>query len=99
MRTQTLLLHSRRASRNSDKSALDFEDSVVAAVGDEHRSILADRDAQLAWLDGGLDAEDALELCASLPTSRLSAVPANPAVNKAGGANEGPELLRAPGQL
>jgi putative SOS response-associated peptidase YedK len=58
--------------------------------------ILADRDAQLAWLDERLDAEEALELCGALPESRLSAVPANPAVNKVDDALEGPELLRAP---
>jgi putative SOS response-associated peptidase YedK len=58
--------------------------------------ILADRDAQLAWLDHSLGAEDALELCGALPASRLSASPANPAVNKVDGAPEGPELLRPP---
>ena len=40
--------------------------------------------------------EDALALCGALDSSRLSARPANPAVNKAGGAVEGPELLSAP---
>jgi len=43
------------------------------------------------------DAEDALALCGPLPSARLSAQAANPAVNKAGNFDaEGPELLRAP---
>ena len=57
--------------------------------------ILADRDAQRAWLDPALTTEDVLELCRALPSSRLSARPANPTVNKAG-AEEGPQLLEAP---
>lgn len=68
---------------------------VAAAVHDRMPVILADPGAQRAWLDPGLDAEDALALCGPLPAARLSACPANPAVNKAG--VEGPELLVAPG--
>ncbi len=69
---------------------------VAAAIHDRMPVILADRDAQRAWLDERLDAEEALELCGALPASRLSAAPANPAVNKVDDAVEGPELLRAP---
>jgi putative SOS response-associated peptidase YedK len=69
---------------------------VAGAIHDRMPVILADRDAQHAWLDGKLGAEEALELCTALPAARLSAAPANPAVNKAGDAVEGPELLRAP---
>lgn len=69
--------------------------SVAGAIHDRMPVILADRDVQQAWLDQRLDAHDALALCATLPTERLSARPANPAVNKAGEAREGPELLRA----
>jgi putative SOS response-associated peptidase YedK len=58
--------------------------------------ILADRDAQRAWLDPALGTDEALALCGPLPPERLSARAANPAVNKAGGAVEGPELLVAP---
>jgi putative SOS response-associated peptidase YedK len=68
---------------------------VAGAVHDRMPVILADRDAQHAWLDPGVGAEEALALCGPLPEGRLSAVPANPAVNKPGGP-EGPELLRAP---
>jgi putative SOS response-associated peptidase YedK len=68
---------------------------VAAAVHDRMPVILADRDAQRAWLEPGLDAQDALALCGPLPSERLSASPANPAVNKAG--IEGPELILAPG--
>ncbi len=69
---------------------------VAGAIHDRMPVILADADAQQAWLDPALGAEDALALCGALPTARLSARPANPAVNKAGGAVEGPELLQAP---
>jgi putative SOS response-associated peptidase YedK len=68
---------------------------TAAAIHDRMPAILADRDAQQAWLDPALGAEEALSLCTPLPTERLSAHPANPAVNKAG--VEGPELLLAPG--
>ncbi len=67
---------------------------VAAAVHDRMPVILADREAQQAWLDPRLDAEEALSLCGPLPSERLSAVPANPAVNRPG--VEGPELLVAP---
>jgi putative SOS response-associated peptidase YedK len=68
---------------------------VAAPIHGRMPVILADRDAQRAWLDPALTTEDVLELCRALPTSRLSARAANPAVNKAGG-EEGPELLEAP---
>jgi putative SOS response-associated peptidase YedK len=58
--------------------------------------ILADEDARRAWLDPSLDTEDALALCEPLPASRLSAQPANPAVNKPDPKSEGPQLLQAP---
>lgn len=67
---------------------------VAAAVHDRMPVILADRDVQTAWLDHRLDARDVLALCGPLPAERLSASPANPAVNRAG--VEGPELLIAP---
>lgn len=66
---------------------------VAAAIHDRMPVILADREAQQAWLDPNVDADDALALCGPLPTERLSARPANPAVNKAGDA-DGPELLQ-----
>jgi putative SOS response-associated peptidase YedK len=69
---------------------------VAAAIHDRMPVILADRDAQEAWLDGGVGAEEALALCGPLPESRLSATPANSALNKPGAVEEGPELLRAP---
>jgi putative SOS response-associated peptidase YedK len=70
---------------------------VASAIHDRMPVVLADRDAQQAWLDPALGAEEALELCGALPTERLSAQPANPAVNKAGELElEGPQLLAAP---
>jgi putative SOS response-associated peptidase YedK len=71
--------------------------SVAAPVHDRMPVILADREAQQAWLDPGLGAEEALELCGALSSERLSAQPANPAVNKVQDGVEGPELLLAPG--
>ena len=68
---------------------------TAAAIHDRMPVILADRDAQRAWLDPTLGAEEALSLCTPLAGERLSARAANPAVNKAG-VEEGPELLRAP---
>jgi putative SOS response-associated peptidase YedK len=70
---------------------------VAAGIHDRMPVILADADAQRAWLDSGLGAEEALALCGPLPAARLSARPANPAVNKAGDLDaEGPQLLVAP---
>jgi putative SOS response-associated peptidase YedK len=71
---------------------------IAAAIHDRMPVVLADRDAQRAWLDPALGAADVLELCHPLAASRLSARPANPAVNRAGTGVEGPELLRAPAQ-
>jgi putative SOS response-associated peptidase YedK len=70
---------------------------VAASIHDRMPVILADAEAQRAWLDHSLGAEEALALCGALPASRLSARAANPAVNKAGNLGaEGPELLVAP---
>jgi putative SOS response-associated peptidase YedK len=70
---------------------------VAAAIHDRMPVILADRDAQQAWLDPALATGDVLALCGALPAARLSGRPANPAVNKAGDLDaEGPGLLVAP---
>ena len=70
---------------------------VAASIHDRMPVILADEDAQNAWLDPTVGAEEALALCAPLPEQRLSAHAANPAVNKVGDdVPEGPELLVAP---
>ncbi len=70
---------------------------VAAPIHDRMPVILADEDAQRAWLDPALGAEEALALCSPLASERLSAQAANPAVNKAGNLDaEGPELLVAP---
>ncbi len=69
---------------------------VAAAIHARMPVVLADREAQLAWLDPRLDAREALSLCGALPASRVSARPANPAVNKVVEGVEGPELLSAP---
>jgi putative SOS response-associated peptidase YedK len=69
---------------------------VASTIHDRMPVILADTAAQRAWLDHDLGTEEALALCGALPEERLSAKPANPAVNKVDDAPEGPELLRAP---
>jgi putative SOS response-associated peptidase YedK len=69
---------------------------VAAAIHDRMPVVLADEAVQQAWLDPGLDAEEALALCGSLPEARLSAHPANPAVNNVHTAVDGPDLLVAP---
>ncbi len=69
---------------------------VAAAIHDRMPVILADDDAQSAWLDPSVGAEEAIALCGPLPAERLSARPANPAVNNVHTAVEGPELLVAP---
>jgi putative SOS response-associated peptidase YedK len=69
---------------------------VARAIHHRMPVILADREAQEAWLDPALGADEALALCRALPAERLSARPANPALNRPGEAVEGPELLLAP---
>jgi putative SOS response-associated peptidase YedK len=70
--------------------------SIASAIHDRMPVILADADTQQAWLDPSLGADDALALCGPLPSARLSARPANPAVNRPDPESEGPELLVAP---
>jgi putative SOS response-associated peptidase YedK len=66
---------------------------VARAIHDRMPVILADSESREAWLDPSLGAEEALELCRALPAERLTARPANPALNRPGDAAEGPELL------
>jgi len=68
---------------------------VAAAIHDRMPVILADSEARRAWLSEDLDADDALALCGPLPPERMTARPANPAVNRVD-IPEGPELLLAP---
>jgi putative SOS response-associated peptidase YedK len=72
------------------------DNPLAAAIHDRMPAILADAEAQHAWLDPGIGAEEALSLCVPLPAERMSVRPVNPAVNKVGGV-EGPVLLEAPG--
>ncbi|MGN6372171.1 MAG: SOS response-associated peptidase [Solirubrobacteraceae bacterium] len=68
---------------------------TAAAIHDRMPVILPDRDAQDAWLDPDVGAEEALALCGAISERRLSAHAANPAVNRVD-IPEGPELLEAP---
>jgi putative SOS response-associated peptidase YedK len=67
---------------------------VCAPVHDRMPCVLADVDAEAAWLSREVPVAAAAELLGPLPSERVSVAPANPAVNKAG--VEGLELLTAP---
>jgi putative SOS response-associated peptidase YedK len=69
---------------------------LVAKVHDRMPVILAGPEAETAWLDPKLSAEDAVAMCVPLPASRMDGAPANPKLNKVGKGIEGPELLVAP---
>jgi putative SOS response-associated peptidase YedK len=69
---------------------------LVARVHDRMPAILPSREAETAWLDPGLSAEDAIAMCGPLPAGRMDGAPANPKLNKVGKGIEGPELLVAP---
>jgi putative SOS response-associated peptidase YedK len=69
---------------------------LVARVHDRMPAILPSREAEAAWLDPGLSAEDAIAMCGPLPADRMDGAPANPKLNKVGKGIEGPELLVAP---
>jgi putative SOS response-associated peptidase YedK len=71
---------------------------VVAKVHDRMPVILPGPEAESAWLDPKLSAEDALAMCAPLDSSRLDGAPANPKLNKVGKGIEGPELLVVPAE-
>jgi putative SOS response-associated peptidase YedK len=70
---------------------------VVAPVHNRMPAILPGPEAEAAWLDPDLSAEEAVAMCGPLDPRRMEGAPANPALNKVGkGMAEGPELLVAP---
>jgi putative SOS response-associated peptidase YedK len=69
---------------------------VVRRVHNRMPVIFPSSEAEATWLDPGLEPEDALELCVPFPAERMESAPANPELNKVGGAPEGPSLLVAP---
>lgn len=69
--------------------------SEVARVHDRMPVVLSDPETEAAWIGGELDSREAVSLCRPLEASRITATPASTAVNKVGGAPEGPELLKA----
>jgi putative SOS response-associated peptidase YedK len=66
---------------------------VVSRVHDRMPVIFPSPATEAAWLDPDLEAREALDLCAPFPADRMESAPANPALNKVGGAPEGPALL------
>jgi len=70
---------------------------VVAPVHNRMPAILAGPEAEAAWLNPELSAEDAIAMLGPLDPARMAGAPANPKLNKVGkGMAEGPELLVAP---
>lgn len=69
---------------------------VVSRVHDRMPVIFPSADAESTWLDPSLEPDDAIELCVPFPPERMESTPANPELNKVGGAPEGPALLAAP---
>ena len=68
--------------------------AVCRPVHDRMPCILAGPEEEAAWLSIEVDAPAAVDLLRPLPDDRVSAAPANPAVNRAG--VEGADLLHAP---
>ncbi len=68
---------------------------VAAAIHDRMPVVLADEDAEQAWLSEAVDGPGAVALCQQLVASRLAVAPANPRMNKSGLDDEGPDLLVA----
>lgn len=69
---------------------------IAAAIHDRMPAVLADRDAQAAWLSDAVNAAAAISLCGPLAPGRTRVAPANPRMNKSGLEDEGPDLLTAP---
>lgn len=70
---------------------------VVAPVHNRMPAILPNSEAETAWLNPDLSAEEAVAMCGPLDPRRMAGAPANPKLNKVGkGITEGPELLVAP---
>jgi putative SOS response-associated peptidase YedK len=70
---------------------------VVGPVHDRMPAILPGPEAEAAWLNPELSAEEAVAMCGPLDPKRMQGSPANPKLNKVGkGTSEGPELLVAP---
>jgi len=68
--------------------------AVCRPVHDRMPVVLAGPEEEAGWLSASVDTEGAVDLLLPLADDRVSARPANPAVNKAG--VEGPELLDPP---
>lgn len=69
---------------------------MVARLHDRMPVILADAEAEAAWLSPAVSGAEALALCrAPLDEARMDVVAANPAVNKPDPDAEGPHLLVA----
>lgn len=66
---------------------------VVEPVHDRMPVIFPGAEAEAAWLGGELTPEEAVSLCVPLDPARMAGKPANPALNKVGGARESAGLL------
>jgi putative SOS response-associated peptidase YedK len=91
------LWHERRVGGDLVASATILTtaaNAVCAPVHDRMPCVLAGPEEEAAWLSGELDGAGAAELLGPLAADRVTAAPANPAVNRAG--VEGAELLTPP---
>lgn len=66
---------------------------LVARLHDRMPVILADEEAEAAWLGEGVSGEEALALCTPLDPARMSAAAVSRRLNASGLEHEGPELL------
>ncbi len=69
---------------------------TVEPVHNRMPVILGDPEIEKAWMSGNLEVDEAIGLCKPLDATRMTAKPANPALNKVGGTKEGPDFLEAP---
>jgi putative SOS response-associated peptidase YedK len=63
---------------------------LVARVHDRMPVVLSGPEAEAAWLDPRLSAEEAVSMCVPLDARRMESAPANPKLNKVGKGSEGP---------
>jgi putative SOS response-associated peptidase YedK len=66
---------------------------LVARLHDRMPVILADREAEAAWLHPDLSAEEAMAQCATLDAARMRSTPVSRKVNAVDPDTEGPHLL------
>jgi putative SOS response-associated peptidase YedK len=82
-------------SRDTAAILTTAPNALVARLHDRMPVILADSDAEAAWLSDGLSAEEALAGCATLDAARMASAPVSRRVNGVDPDDDGPHLLVA----